>query len=269
MSPDGQHVADFAYIPSSTGLAQSGQVQVFNTRTGSLSGTYPVAGSEALAWSRDGRYLAAASQGLEVVDLATGTEEAFVVAGAEQCGIDGAPAFSADDSLVAWATRCGSVGVFRLSGAPVSSFSVAGQPSGLAFNSSGSSLAVSNWDGAVDVFDPRTGTEVLSLPTAPSSVTAVAFSNDDRYIVTTLDNQSVEVFGAASGELDRIDLDPSRLLAGPAFDAGGSDFATADASGTVKIWSECPACGDAPMLERLARSQVVTELTPMEQAAEK
>jgi hypothetical protein len=54
----------------------------------------------------------------------------------------------------------------------------------------------------------------------------------------------------------------------PAFEAGESEFATGDTAGTVKIWAECPACGDPSELLSLAREQVVSQLTPLERLAE-
>ena len=54
----------------------------------------------------------------------------------------------------------------------------------------------------------------------------------------------------------------------PVFGTKGSIFATGDASGTVKIWDECPACGDPALLVRLGKDQVVSQLTPLERLAD-
>jgi WD40 repeat protein len=174
-----------------------------------------------------------------------------------------------DGSLVAWTTRCGYGRVFTVGGSPVSSFFVQGQPSGVAFNPAGTQLAVSSWSGAVAVFNPHTGQREFSLPTASSGVSSVTYSPDRKFLITTLLNESAEIWDAASAQhqLLRVDQDSAPILAAPAFDAGGSYFATGDAAGAVEIWAECPACGDPRLLLRTARSQVLSQLTPLEQAA--
>jgi WD40 repeat protein len=287
VSPDGRYVADFANRspPCPVGqLCPSGLVRVYSVKTGQLlhtkssDGVYPVAGAEAMAWSHDDHAIAVASSALEVVSLKTGLAVALSVQGAEQCGVDGAPAFSSNDSLVAWATVCGDVAVFRLSGeslgepvgTPVSSFQVQGAPSGVAFNPAGTQLAVSNSSGAVVVFDPLTHRQEFALPTASSGVTSVAYSPDGRYLVTTLLDESAQIWGADGplhGDLQRVDQNAAPLLIAPAFDAGGGDFATGDSAGTVKIWAECPACGDPGLLMKIAKGRVVAQLTPLEQGA--
>lgn len=189
VSPDGRYVADFANTPCSSGLCTTGSVSVYDVPSGDLYRIYPVAGAEAITWSHDDKELAVASEALEVIPL-VGQAVAFNVQGAEECGTDGAPAFSADDSLVAWATACGNVAVFRLtgSGAPasVATFTAPGRPSALAFNPAGTQLAVSSSIGAVTIFNPRTGDRLRSLPTAAAGVTSIAYSPDGRYLVTTL-----------------------------------------------------------------------------------
>jgi len=152
---------------------------------------------------------------------------------------------------------------------PACPSSAPGEPSGVAFNPAGTQLAVSSWSGAVGVWNPRTGRPEYSLPSASSGVTSVTYSPDGRYLVTTVLDGSAEVWGAdgqLQAQLQRVDQN-SALLIAPAFDAGGSSFATGDTAGTVKIWPECPACGDRTLLVHLARGQIVSQLTPLEQAA--
>jgi len=205
------------------------------------------------------------------VNRKIGQAIALDVPRAEECGVDGAPAFSSDDVLVAWTTRCGNGRVFTIGGTLVSSFFLPGQPSGIAFNSAGTQLAVSSWSGAVVVLNPRRGKRDLSLPTASSGVSSIEYSPDGRYLVTTLLNESAEIWDATSTQhqLLRVDQGSVPILAAPAFVDEGSDFATGDGAGTVKIWAECPACGDAPQLLQAARSRVLSQLTPPERAAEK
>jgi len=280
VSPDARYVADFEVMPSNGGLNPSGVVLVYSVATGLPSGVYPVAGAEAMAWSSDDHEIAVVSQGLEVVSLKTHLAVAFQVTGAEQCGTDGPPAFSEGGALIAWATACGDVAVFRLSGEsrgepegkPVASFPAQGRPSGVAFNPAGTELAVSSLNGAVTVFNPLTGQREISLPTVSSEVTSVAYSSDGHYLATTLLNGSTEVWGAVgpmSGELERIDQDSAPLLVAPAFAVGTIAFATGDTTGTVKIWPECPACGDPNLLLTDGRRQLVSGLTPLEQVAER
>jgi WD40 repeat protein len=281
VSPDGKYVADFVNsLNGSCGspLCPSGLVSVYSVASGRPRGSYPVAGAEAIAWSPDDAGFAVAAQALEVVSLKTGLAAAFDVPGAEQCGTDGAPAFSSDGLMLAWATYCGNVAVFDLSGLTSGepagqlvsppSFFVQGQPSGVAFNPGATQIAISTWSGNAGVYDPRTGQRDFSLATSSSGVTSVAYAPEGDYLVTTLLNGPAEVWaadGPLQGQLQRIDQSQAPLVITPAFSLG--DFATGDTTGTVKIWVECPACGNARALISAARSQIVTQLTPIEQLA--
>ena len=83
--------------------------QSSTSRNGTALGSYRVPGAEAITWSHDGREIAVASTTLEIVNLATG-QATPLTGGGEQCGEDGPAAFSANNSLVAWATCCGTSG---------------------------------------------------------------------------------------------------------------------------------------------------------------
>ena len=267
LSPGGEYVADVAATPCPSGLTcRSVPIRVFNVETARFLSSYLVPGAEAVTWNQDGSELAIASTTLEIVNLATGIATPLT-GGGEQCGEDGPPVFSADDALVAWTTRCGTVGVFSVKGPQVLSFTVPGQPSDLAFNPAATRLAVSTWSGAVTLWNLHTGKSVLSLPTAPSGVNYVAYSRDGRYIVTILVNKTVQVLNAISGHLQRVDQTSAPTTIAPVFSARGGVFATGDAAGAVETWDECPACGDPALLVRLGRGRVVSQLTPLERLA--
>jgi WD40 repeat protein len=261
VSPDGRYVADVKAAACPSGLCPTVRLRVFSVATGSSRGPpYPVLGAEAVSWSADDQEIAVASINLQLLVLATQSVASVGVTGAEQCGVDGAPAFSANDSLVAWATRCGNVAVFRVNNGvpaaqPVASFSAQGEPSAVAFNPAGTQLAVSSWSGAVGVWNPHTGKQELSLATATSGVSYVTYSPDGRYLFTTVLDGTAQAWSATSLQLQRVDEDSTSSPVAPAFDAVGGEFATGDADGTVRIWAECPACDDASSLVRLAKAQ--------------
>jgi WD40 repeat protein len=273
ISPDGLYVADVKKTPCGPGVVECPDVllHVFNVASGLPYGpAHPVEGAEALAWSDNDRQIAVASIDVQVITLGTGEAVALSVsAEAEQCGLNGAPAFSANDAFVAWATRCGNVGVFRVTGAQVASFSAPGEPSGVAFSADGEQLAVSSWGGGVGVWDLHTERQEFSLLTGSIGVTSVVYSPDGRFLISTLLDESAQVWNVwmdKTPQLQRVDRN-SALLITPAFQPVGTEFATGDAAGSIKIWPECPACGDPAALLRLARRAMVTELTPLELAA--
>ena len=143
-------------------------------------------GAESIAWSHNDREIAVASSDLQVVSLTTGLWCSSGTTGGEQCGEDGAPAFSANDCL----RRLGDA-LWRRRGLPPD-----GSPSCLLLHSGttierrvqpgGHTARVSSWSGAVVVFNPLTGNESSPYRPRSSGVASVAYSPDGRYLVTTL-----------------------------------------------------------------------------------
>jgi len=136
-----------------------------------------------------------------------------------------------------------------------------GRASALALNTAGTQLAVSSWDGIANVFDPRTGRRLFQL-IGSTGLTDIAYSPDDRYIVTTSISGDVQTWSADSGRLLRSQSDPSDAWL-IAF-SSPSRFSTLDNDGELRVWDVCSDCQDPGPLLRTAQHAVVTPLTAAE-----
>ena len=129
-----------------------------------------------------------------------------------------------------------------------------GRASALALNTTGTQLAVSSWDGIANVFDPHSGRRLFQL-IGTASLTDIAYSPDDRYLVTTSVSGDVQTWSAGDGRLLRDQSDPSgtSLIA---FASPGR-FSTLDNDGALRVWDVCGDCQDPDPLLQMARHAVV------------
>jgi WD40 repeat protein len=221
----------------------------------------------------DGRYLEVALAGkqpltplLRTYDVATGA-----ILGSRRfptpktlCGIDNA-ASSQTGSELALADYCGHAWVIALSGQKViTALNAGGRESAMAFNPSGSQLAVATWDGIAAIFDPHTGRSLFQLVGSPEGLSDIAYSPDGRYIVTTAANGDVQTWSSSTGRLLRTQTDPYNP-ASITF-TSSAQFSTFDADNTIRTWDVCTGCQDPNMLLSLARRAAVSPLTVTERA---
>jgi hypothetical protein len=105
----------------------------------------------------------------------------------------------------------------------------------VAYSPDGQRLASAGADGAVKVWDARTGQEALSLK-GGSGITHVAFSPDGQLLAGADVNMSVQVWDTRTGELSLTLKGHTSRVESVAFSPDGRRLASAAWDRTVKIW---------------------------------
>jgi WD40 repeat protein/serine/threonine protein kinase len=198
----------------------------------------------AVAFSPDGRQLAAGSDGVvRVWDWENG-QLAYAVAGHDHHSIS--VAFSRDGGrLVTGSWREGPRLWDPITGAgPLRSFPGHSHPiSALAFSPDGGRLASASLDRSVKVWDTTTG-ELLYTLAHTGNALCVAFSPDGRRLASAGEDRRVRLWDAATGR-EVLGLRGHTDLCGcVAFSLDGRRLASASTDGTIRVWDATPLRGD-------------------------
>lgn len=113
----------------------------------------------------------------------------------------------------------------------------------LALDRRGSRIAIATRDEDTIIQRPD-GTQQRVLRGHEGDVNAIAFSPDDRYLVTASEDKTARIFDARKGDVVR-DLPHSEAVVDARFSDDGRLVATASTDGTVRIW---PVAGGSPVL---------------------
>jgi WD40 repeat protein len=247
-------------------------VTLYDTSTGRTLRVLPPVNLLGTAFSTDGRLFAEnvapltgySPDRLRVVDVATG--HAVTGGGWPDSGELATPAISDDDRLVAVSAFTGLVSIGRTDDAkPFESFNQHAQVADIAFNPTGTRLAVASWDGSVTVLDVATDRPVLQLVGDTNGVTFVRYSPNGRYIVTSSEDSTVRVWDATSGQLLEIYTDD---LYNSEIEVAGDSTLVGDVdSSGLRVWPLCADCQDPSALLASSRGSVVSPLTPLERTA--
>ena len=244
-------------------------VEVVDTRTQKVVFTLPATTVQGVSFSNDGRHLVVADRkgGLHVTTLANGhtvVGHGWTVGCSPGAGYP--PAISPDGRRVAVWSFCGKLSVGRLDTAkPVRRYSQRGQLSGLAFDPSGTRLALSSWAGAATVLDVATMRPVLELVGHTGGVNGVAYSPDGRYLATTSTDGTLRIWNSTTGQVLQISRDPFGP-GRPSFSPDGRFVVEANNANQIRAWDACTNCTDPPALLAESRGSVVAPLTPLERA---
>jgi WD40 repeat protein len=265
LSPDGRLVAlwNGNTFPTST-------VRVFDVATRKVELTLPAMAVQEVTFSNDDRVMVVANGTGELLVANLQTHHTVSAGGwPKQCplNLDGPPAISNDDRLVAAYSLCGRVAVGSTRTAkPFEGFEDDGPVQSAAFNPVNDELAVGSQDGSVSVLDLTTDTRVQELLGHSRFVDQVAFGPRARYIAAgSLDN-TIRVWDAASGQTLQVDHDFTDPYYGPFISPDGRFLIEMNRAGQTIVWPACPDCEDPSALLQASKAGVVTPLTPIEQA---
>ena len=246
--------------------ATDSAVTVIDTATGHVVYTLPPIPEAGVTFSDDDRLLAVsdANGGLHIVTLSDG--RTVTGHGWPNCDASNGTnlVISANDRLIAHSAFCGQVAIGATATAKVSeTFDQHQQLSDIAFNTSGTRLALASWDSTVTILGVGTDTPALELIGHARGVTGVTYTPDDRYVVTTSIDGTTRVWSAATGQQLEIDHDESGTE-NPSVSPDGRLVAESNSDGQVRMWALCTDCADPPALLAASRPFVVSPLTAVE-----
>lgn len=212
------------------------QLAEFSPRDGYLRG---------LAWSPDGRVLAAGSYVIHLWEIATGaqvgvwkghSDQVYALSWSAASGL--LASASADSTVRIWDASSGTTAHVLSMPSKAPAFSVDWSPDG-------TKLVAGTLAGTVELWDAQTGQHLatwagppLNKPVGkrnPFAVWGVAWSPDGRTVTSTRYDMHVLVWDAVSGGL-RASLTPDSQPNGTVWKPDGSMFASSDDNGTVQLW---------------------------------
>jgi WD40 repeat protein len=256
-SPDGQRIAD-----------GSGNVQIWNAKTGHLYITFPSSQLGAVqqsasnaylsshiattpfsggsviystAWSPDGKYMASALDGGygNIVDVWDTTTGKVITTYHGHTDYVYQVAWSPDGKYVASASLDGTVQVWNAStGKTITNYK--GDSNAVAWSPDGKLVASAGGNGTVQVWNPMTGQIALTYRGHSGGVDTVTWSPDGTRIVSGGADTTVQVWDATTGKTLYTYHGHSNNVRTLAWSPDGKYITSAEDSetggGTVKVW---------------------------------
>jgi WD40 repeat protein len=188
----------------------------------------------AIATTTDGPRIVFAGddQRLWIRDSATGKTER----GTEFEAVVTALAISANNATIAVGLATGAISIVDAKSLEQTGLLVANASPvmRIAFNTSGTHLVSSTADGATRLWDLKAQAVAQTFQTEGLKITDVAFQNDNKSIVTANSDGKVRVETVAAQIVHRADDGRVNDIS---MSSNGSQYATAGADGTVKLWN--------------------------------
>ena len=263
-SPDGKTLASGA-IGSPVDLPDLGDVRLWDVATGNIRTTLKentddlliddlltgAAGEyiHSVAFSPDGKTLAAMNGDVTLWDLATNKERATLTGHTKEDKETSvypvydvmSVAFSPDGKTLAAASRDMTVKVWDVATARRSTLS--GHTHAVysvSFSPDGKTLASASGDKTVRLWDLATNKERATLKGHTESVTSVAFSPDGKILASASYDKTVKLWDVATGK-ERVTLKGTQAVWSVAFSPDGRMLASAggsivNAPGELKVW---------------------------------
>jgi len=197
-----QQIYSLAWRPDGKSIALGGYTEVRlmdtagQTETGKLTGHADAV--RALAWSADGKFLAAAG------------------------GLPG---------------RKGEVKIWRADGslqATISGHSDAIY--GLAISPDGKTVATASYDKLIKIWDPETGKELRTLKDHIDAIYSIGFTPDGKRLVSGAADRSIKVWNPETGERLFTMSEPTDGVNSVAVSPDGKRIAAAGQDKTIRIW---------------------------------
>lgn len=203
--------------------------------------TLPDAGSriESVAWSYDGKYIAAGTDGGNVIvwnAQNNTTSTAFI--STNHTGIVKAIAWSPDSTLIASAGADTTVQVWNIKTGHIV-LTYRGHTmavNALAWSPNGKYIASASDDKTVQVWDARTGQKLLTYKAHTAAVTTVAWSPNGKSIASGGEDHLINIWDANSGKTISTYVQHAEAIATIAWSADSSTIASTDTAGYLRIW---------------------------------
>jgi WD40 repeat protein len=117
----------------------------------------------------------------------------------------------------------------------------------VALSRDGKLLAVGTLDGAIEVFDPHSGSKTKTFRGEGPFVVGLAFSPDGRVLAAGFLDNTIELWDTRTGKLLRTLTGHSGFIGAVAFSPDGRVLASSSADGTTRQWD---AASGRPLVER-------------------
>jgi WD40 repeat protein len=217
--------------------------EVFPPLAGSAT-TVTVGMAQSVAFSPDGRSLAAMSEGaIGVWDAETGRLRYSLPGHALRASV----AFRPDGRRLATANLFGTVRLWdaetgrHVSTLPGEHIHSVG---GLAFSPDGRTLAAGYFDRLIDTWDTTTGKRLGTLAGHTGLILGLAFSPDGRRLASAGEDRTVRLWDPATGQEVLLLRGHTDSAQGLAFSPDGRRLASASRDRTIRLWDATPVTGD-------------------------
>jgi WD40 repeat protein len=219
---------------------QGGRISLWNAVSGQLDSAMDLSQGpvSSLAFTRDGKYLAAAGHEDKAFLFEVSHGNRVVLEG--HTDIVDAVAFSPDGATLATGSVDGSVHLWTVpGGAQKRTLTVSGMGPVLtvAFSPDGALLAAAGEDKIIRIWELSSGFRLVHrLEGSPSQVLSLAFSPNSQLLASAGRDEAVRTWRVSTGKLRSVWLGHGAHVWSVAFAPDGETLASASLDGTIRLW---------------------------------